>query len=68
MPAAIHNVWTMVAFAILAVFLIKGLCDYFGNYLVNYVGFSAVTDLRKKSSTRSCGRARSSSNPTPPAA
>ena len=45
-PSYIHNVWTMVAFAILAVFLIKGVCDYFGNYLVNYVGFSAVTDLR----------------------
>ena len=37
----------MVAFAILGVFLIKGICDYFGNYLVNYVGFSAVTDLRQ---------------------
>jgi subfamily B ATP-binding cassette protein MsbA len=45
-PSSIHNVWTMVAFAILAVFLIKGVCDYFGNYLVNYVGFSAVTNLR----------------------
>ena len=45
-PAAIHNVWTMVAFSILTVFLVKGVCDYFGNYLVNYVGFSAVTDLR----------------------
>ena len=48
LPASIHNVWTMVAVAILATFLIKGLCDYFGNYLVNYVGFSAVTDLRQK--------------------
>ena len=45
-PVSIHNVWTMVAFAILAVFLTKGVCDYFGNYLVNYVGFSAVTNLR----------------------
>src|SRR5258706_13484479 len=27
MPAAIHNVWTMVAIGILAVFLIKGICD-----------------------------------------
>ena len=45
-PSSIHNVWTMVAFAILAVFLTKGVCDYFGNYLVNYVGFSAVTNLR----------------------
>jgi subfamily B ATP-binding cassette protein MsbA len=47
MPASIHNVWTMVAISILAVFAIKGLCDYFANYLINYVGFSAVTDLRQ---------------------
>ena len=47
MPASIHNVWTMVAVGILAVFFIKGLCDYFANYLINYVGFSAVTDLRQ---------------------
>src|SRR3954454_22423405 len=46
-PAGIHNVWTMVALAILAVFLIKGLSDYFGNYLVSYVGVSAVTDIRQ---------------------
>ncbi|MBZ5727052.1 MAG: ABC transporter ATP-binding protein/permease [Acidobacteriia bacterium] len=45
-PAAMHNVWSMVAFAILGVFLLKGICDYLGNYLVNYVGFSAVTNLR----------------------
>jgi ATP-binding cassette, subfamily B, bacterial MsbA len=47
MPASVHNVWTMVAAGILAVFTIKGLCDYSGNYLVNYVGLSAVTDLRQ---------------------
>jgi subfamily B ATP-binding cassette protein MsbA len=47
LPHQIHNVWTMVAASILAVFLIKGLCDYAGNYLINYVGFSAVTDLRQ---------------------
>lgn len=47
LPASIHSVWNMVAVTILAVFLIKGLCDYFGNYLINYVGFSAVTDLRQ---------------------
>ncbi len=46
-PASIHNVWTMVALAILAVFLIKGLSDYFGNYMVSYVGVSAVTDIRQ---------------------
>src|SRR5579863_3320039 len=47
MPASIHNVWTMVAIGILAVFAVKGLCDYLANYLINYVGFSAVTDLRQ---------------------
>jgi subfamily B ATP-binding cassette protein MsbA len=45
-PASVHNVWTMIAFAILGSFFLKGLCDYFGNYLVNYVGFAAVTNLR----------------------
>ncbi len=47
MPVSIHNVWTMVAVGILSVFLIRGLCDYFANYLINYVGFSAITDLRQ---------------------
>ena len=47
-PASIHNVWSMVAVALLGTFVIKGLCDYFGNYLVNYVGLSSVTDLRQR--------------------
>jgi subfamily B ATP-binding cassette protein MsbA len=48
MPGALRHrsIWTMVAFAILSVFLTKGICDYLANYLVNYVGCSAVTDLR----------------------
>jgi subfamily B ATP-binding cassette protein MsbA len=45
-PSSFHNVWTMMAFAILGVFFLKGFCDYFGNYLINYAGFSAVTNLR----------------------
>ena len=48
MPSSVHNVWTMVEIAILFAFLVKGLCDYFGNYMVNYVGLSAVMDLRQK--------------------
>ena len=47
-PQSIHNVWTMVAVGILGAFLVKGVCDYFGNYLINFVGLSAVTDLRQK--------------------
>lgn len=46
-PVPIHNVWSLVAISIVTVFLVKGLCDYGGNYLINYVGFSAVTDLRQ---------------------
>jgi subfamily B ATP-binding cassette protein MsbA len=45
-PEWVHNVWTMVAIAILVVFLVKGFCDYFANYFINFAGFSAVTDLR----------------------
>lgn len=48
LPASLHDVWTMVAASILTVFLLKGLFDYFGNYLINYVGLSVVTDLRQR--------------------
>jgi len=47
-PAHFHNVLTMFAFGLLAAFLTKALCDYFGNYLINYVGLSTVTDLRQR--------------------
>ncbi|MEZ5399314.1 MAG: ABC transporter transmembrane domain-containing protein [Bryobacteraceae bacterium] len=52
MPDAIHNVWTMVAAGILGVFVIKGLTEYAGNYLVNRVGYAAITDLRQAIFTR----------------
>ena len=47
-PASFHNVWAMVGFGILAVFLLKGVCEYVGGYLVNFVGLSAITDLRQQ--------------------
>jgi subfamily B ATP-binding cassette protein MsbA len=47
LPAGINDVWKMVAFGIVAVFVLKGVCDYAGNYLVSRAGFSAVTDLRQ---------------------
>jgi len=47
LPHNITTIWAMVATAILTVFFLRGICDYFGNYLINYVGFSAVTDLRQ---------------------
>ena len=46
-PSWFSNVWTIVAFAIICAFLLKGFCDYFGNYLVNWVGINAVTDIRQ---------------------
>ena len=47
-PSFVHNIWTMVAVGILMCFIAKGVCDYLGNYLVNWVGISAVMDLRQE--------------------
>jgi ATP-binding cassette, subfamily B, bacterial MsbA len=41
-----RSIWFMVAFALIGAFLLKGVCDYLGNYLISYAGFSSVTDLR----------------------
>ncbi|HYP12591.1 MAG TPA: ABC transporter ATP-binding protein [Bryobacteraceae bacterium] len=46
-PPGVRNIWTIVAMTILGSFLLKGLCDYFGNYLVNWVGVNAITDIRQ---------------------
>lgn len=45
-PSFMHNAWTVVAFALIASTIVKGLCDYLGTYLVNYAGFGMITDLR----------------------
>jgi subfamily B ATP-binding cassette protein MsbA len=42
----LHNAWVVVAFALIASTVLKGLCDYLGTYLVNYAGFGMITDLR----------------------
>ncbi len=47
-PQHFHNVWTMVAFALVMATIVKGLFDYLGTYLVNYAGFSMITDLRNE--------------------
>jgi subfamily B ATP-binding cassette protein MsbA len=46
-PFPIHKGLSLVAAAILLVFLIKGITDYCGNYLISVVGLSAITDLRQ---------------------
>ncbi|HEY3740067.1 MAG TPA: ABC transporter transmembrane domain-containing protein [Bryobacteraceae bacterium] len=48
MPAGVHDIWTSVFIGIVFAFLLKGVCDYSGNYIINYVGFSAVTDIRQQ--------------------
>ena len=45
-PARFTNAWTIVAFALVASTMLKGICDYSGTYLVNYAGFGMITDLR----------------------
>ncbi|MFL6299708.1 MAG: ABC transporter ATP-binding protein [Terriglobales bacterium] len=45
-PSGIHNPWAMVAFAMVAATTLKGIFDYAGTYLVNFVGFRMVTDIR----------------------
>jgi len=45
-PEHFHNVWTIVAFALVASTVLKGIFDYGGTYLVNYAGYGMITDLR----------------------
>ena len=45
-PARFTNAWGIVAFALVASTVLKGICDYSGTYLVNYAGFGMITDLR----------------------
>jgi ATP-binding cassette, subfamily B, bacterial MsbA len=45
-PSRFHNAWTIVAFALVASTILKGILDYAGTYLVNYAGYGMITDLR----------------------
>src|SRR5580704_15734905 len=45
-PEHFHNVWTIVAFALVVSTLLKGVFDYGGTYLANYAGYGMVTDMR----------------------
>ena len=45
-PAHFHNAWTVVAFALVASTVLKGIFDYAGTYLVNHAGFGLITNLR----------------------
>jgi subfamily B ATP-binding cassette protein MsbA len=45
-PHYIHNTWTLVALAIIFVTFIKGFSEFWATYAVNFIGHSAVRDLR----------------------
>ena len=45
-PSSFQNPWAVVAFALVASTLLKGIFDYAGTYLVSYAGFGMITDLR----------------------
>ena len=46
-PQGTDSVVSGVMLVVVAAFLLRGVADYFGNYLVNRAGLSAVTDLRQ---------------------
>jgi subfamily B ATP-binding cassette protein MsbA len=45
-PSHFHNAWTIVAYALVASTVLKGIFDYTGTYLVNHAGFGMITSLR----------------------
>jgi subfamily B ATP-binding cassette protein MsbA len=45
-PTHFHNAWTIVAYALVASTVLKGIFDYSGTYLVNHAGFGMITNLR----------------------
>jgi len=47
-PGTVQDVWLTVAIGIVAAFLIKGLADYAGNFIINDAGFRAITDIRQQ--------------------
>jgi ATP-binding cassette, subfamily B, bacterial MsbA len=47
-PARIHHVWSVFAIAILFLFLAKGLAEFFGISIIQYVGLASITDLRNQ--------------------
>lgn len=47
-PTHFHNAWTIVAYALIASTVLKGIFDYAGTYLVNHAGFGMITNLRNE--------------------
>jgi subfamily B ATP-binding cassette protein MsbA len=47
-PSRIHHVWSVFAIAVVLLFLVKGLAEFFGSTLIQHAGLSAVTDIRNQ--------------------
>lgn len=47
-PSRLHHVWSVFAVALLFLFFIKSLAEFFGVTLIQYAGLSSVTDLRNR--------------------
>jgi len=47
-PLRIHHVWSVFAIALLLLFLVKGVAEYFGSTSIQHVGLASITDLRNK--------------------
>src|SRR6201988_108500 len=47
-PDRIRHVWSVFALALISLFLVKGLAEFLGGSLIEYVGLSAITDLRNQ--------------------
>jgi len=45
-PPSIHNVWTVVSFTLLFLFVIKSLSEFAGVTLIQYIGHRAISDHR----------------------
>src|SRR5439155_23888126 len=45
-PTHLRHAWTIVAYALVASTVLKGIFDYAVTYLVNHAGFGMITDLR----------------------
>ena len=45
-PSRVHHVWSVFALALIFLFCAKGLAEFFGITLIQYVGLASVTDLR----------------------
>jgi subfamily B ATP-binding cassette protein MsbA len=46
LPPWMHNVWTVVAVAIIAVTFAKAISEFLATYFINFIGHSVVRDLR----------------------